>query len=436
MLGAALGRGATSEVFAAEHRFLGDPVALKLLKPDLADDARTTAFVIEAMQIRAIEHPNVVRVLDVGRSDHGSAYLVMERVDGESLAARLARGTLAEAEARPLFAAIADGMQAVHDAGIVHRDLKPGNVMLRGDVPKIVDFGIAKFLGAASAVATARVIGTPAYMAPEQLSGGLIGPFVDIWAFGVMLFEAVTGTLPFAGYDRGRFAQLLEDAPRARTRAPISAALDALIARCLVRDPVRRPASMAELARVLRGDALEPERVTVDLVERGVEVPPTQTTRASRARYVTWAIAGATAVAIGVGAAQWVGHDEDAVAFVPPMPPAIRPAVPAPPPAVPPKFEVHVRSIPAGAQLVLDGRTVGKTPTTLELEGPAALSVRRTGYEPKQIRAERAGTLEVELQPLARPHKRVRAKDRAKDRKREPPADRKREPPTDRETLD
>src|SRR5215207_4314516 len=177
VLGAQLGRGATSEVFAAEHRFLGDPAAIKLLRAEGAGEGGGAALeelVAEAAKLRAVAHPNVVRVLDVGSDPaSGRCYLAMERVDGESLAARLLReGRLPEAEVRRLGAAIADGLAAVHAAGLVHRDLKPANVMLDGARPKLVDFGIAKFLGGDAALATSRRVGTPAYMAPEQLTGG------------------------------------------------------------------------------------------------------------------------------------------------------------------------------------------------------------------------------------------------------------------------
>src|SRR4051812_20254210 len=123
VLGPLLGRGGMSEVYAAEHRFLGDRVAIKLLHTQLASDpAAIDAFIAEANQTRAIEHGNVVRVLDFG-SDRGDCYLVMERLDGESLGARIVReGWLPEAEVRRLGAAIADGVAAAHERGIVHRD--------------------------------------------------------------------------------------------------------------------------------------------------------------------------------------------------------------------------------------------------------------------------------------------------------------------------
>jgi len=272
VLGAQLGRGATSEVFAAEHRFLGDRAAVKLLRAELAGDAAAAEeLVAEAGKLRAVRHPNVVRVLDVGSDPaSGRCYLVMERVEGESLAARLQReARLPEAEARRLGAAIADGLAAVHAAGLVHRDLKPANVMLDGGEPKLVDFGIAKLVGGDAAMATSRRVGTPAYMAPEQIAGGLIAPCVDVWALGVLLFEAVTGRLPFEGFEGGRCPQLVEVAPRAGALASVSPALERLIGSCLERDPGRRPPSMEAVARALRGEggALgEPggERITED----------------------------------------------------------------------------------------------------------------------------------------------------------------------------
>jgi eukaryotic-like serine/threonine-protein kinase len=265
-LGALLGRGGTSEVYAGEHRFLGDAVAVKLLRPALAGDERMRdAFLAEAARTREIAHGSVVRVIDFGHDEAtGSLYLVMERIDGESLATRLRERHVAEPELRALGAAIADGMAAAHARGIVHRDLKPGNVMLRGDAtPAIVDFGIAKSLGDTSAAVTERRIGTVAYMAPEQLTEGLITPAVDIWALGVILYEAATGQPPFVSFENGRLPQLFDTPPRPATLAPVSASLDALIMRCLDRDPARRPASMLEIARVLRGHG--DERVTEDL---------------------------------------------------------------------------------------------------------------------------------------------------------------------------
>ncbi|MBL9012743.1 MAG: serine/threonine protein kinase, partial [Myxococcales bacterium] len=264
-LGALLGRGGSSEVYACTHRVHGTRLALKLLR-----DAADGSFQIEAAT-REVHHPSVVRVLDAGVDRaSGRCFLVMERLDGPDLATHLARGPLDEATARTLLAAVAEGMQAVHAHGLVHRDLKPANVMLHAGSPRIVDFGIAKLLGDNAALVTSRRIGTLAYMAPEQLVGGRIAPSVDVWALGIMLFEAVTGQRPFGGFTDSYSPQLVETAPRVRSLAPVSAAYDALVARCLDPDPVRRPA-MAHVARVLRGEPIadlpdeHDERVTQDI---------------------------------------------------------------------------------------------------------------------------------------------------------------------------
>ncbi len=264
-LGAQLGRGGSSEVYACSHAVHGDRLALKLLR-DTADGA----FQIEA-KARDVHHPSVVRIVDAGVDrTTGRSYLVMERLDGPDLATHLARAPLTEAAARTLLAAVADGMHAVHAHGLVHRDLKPANVMLHAGAPRIVDFGIAKLLGDNAALVTSRRIGTLAYMAPEQLVGGRIAPSVDVWALGVMLFEAVTGQRPFGGFTESYSPQLTETAPRVRSLAPVSAAYDALVARCLDADPAKRPA-MAHVARVLRGEPMtdapdeRDERVTQDI---------------------------------------------------------------------------------------------------------------------------------------------------------------------------
>jgi hypothetical protein len=425
ILGPVLGRGGMSVVHAAEHRFLGDRVAIKLLRSHLAGDAAATAaFVAEATRTRAIDHPGVVRVLDFG-SDGDAFYLVMERLDGESLAARLARcGRLDEPLVRRLGAAIADALAAAHDRGIVHRDLKPGNIVMVGDQPRIIDFGIAREV-AAGAVTGSR-LGTIAYMAPEQLTGGLIAPCVDIWALGVVLFEALAGRLPFDGFADGRSPQLFETAPRlalARAEGDVSPALDAVIASCLDRDPGKRPAAMRTLAASLREST--PERLTEDLAVRSVAPSPDATPRATadatpratpgaalprrRSRRLVTAIAGCTAIALGaVAIAPRIGDrsspDAPAAATARPEPvaatrpsPAAAEIVAVPPP---PSFTVEIRSAPSGAEVVLAGKRIAVTPATLALDAPASLVVTRAGYRPRRIRAERAGAIDVRLVPV------------------------------------
>ena len=314
VLGASLGRGATSEVFAVADN---DALAIKRLHPHLLGDARAVErFAAELERTRAIAHPNVARVHAIG-----DGFLVLERIHGETLATRLARGPLDPDEVRELGAAIADGMAAVHARGIVHRDLKPANVMLAGATPKIVDFGIARSL-ACDALATSTRVGTPAYMAPEQWTAGLVTPAGDVWALGAILFEAATGRLAFDGFANGRCPQLVEPAPAARC----SPVLDRAIAACLDRDPARRP-SMSSLADMLRSD----ERMTQDVQPAPI---------AKRRR--RWPIVAAVA-SVAVASAVY--------ALVPA--PAARTALPspvvmtvAPPPAAPPTV-VQSRSAPA-----------------------------------------------------------------------------------------
>jgi eukaryotic-like serine/threonine-protein kinase len=398
-LGRLLGRGGMSEVYAASHPALGDQLALKLVHGELASDAAVVR----------LHHPNVVRIHEVGRDPQtGHAYVVMDRIDGDDLATRLRARTLAEDEARAMFAAIADGMHAVHAAGIVHRDLKPANVMLRGDVPLIVDFGIAKSLGAQSALATGRRIGTPAYMAPEQLTGGLVAPCVDVWALGVMMFEAVTGTLPFDDFAEGRAPQLFETAPRAASRAAISPAFDHLIARCLERDPGRRTRSMEAIARELRGEIdVEAERVTQDA--GALLAPPLP---ARQLRVWPWVAGSAAAIAFVVGVLAKTHGDGTAAEADPEPPPAPATPVeasPAPPPPQPPRAEVpatapsldvDVRSRPTGALVVVDGRLAGVTPMRLSLPGPTSLVLKKNGHRDAKVRAVRAGSLDVRLVPV------------------------------------
>jgi serine/threonine protein kinase len=337
-----IGRGGTSEVYSAEHALLGGVVAIKLLRPELADDStQAIALVDEGTKVRTIDHPNVVRVLDAGLDpeSHG-CYLVMEHVAGETLSARLRReGPLPETEVRRLGAELADGVAAAHARGIVHRDLKPANVMLEGTRPKIVDFGIAKHLGTRSAVTTGRMVGTLAYMAPEQLSSGLIAPCTDIWALGVIVFEALTGRHPFQNFDDGRCPQLFDEPAHASSLVDVSPALDGILARCLSRDPAGRPASAEQLARLLRGDELiDDERVTADAGPVSEALAPTIAAPLPRRRRTWMFVAGGVVVLATsiIGVALATRSKSTLAPAVVMAPVRITPVVTTPPPVVSP----------------------------------------------------------------------------------------------------
>ena len=309
VLGASLGRGATSEVFAVAG---DDALAIKRLHPHLlGDPCAVERFAAELERTRAIAHPNVARVHAIG-----DGFLVLERIHGETLATRLARGTLDADEVRALGAALADGMAAVHARGVIHCDLKAANVMIAGTTPKIVDFGIARSLESDALVTSTRV-GTPAYMAPERWTAGLVTPAGDVWALGAILFEAATGRLPFADFAGGRCPQLVEPAPP----ACCSPVLDRAIAACLDRDPARRP-SMLALADLLRSD----ERMTQD-----VDSEPRATPIVKRRR--RWPIVAAAA-SLALAAAAYALLPAPAASGTLPLPVLTTLAPPSPPPAV------------------------------------------------------------------------------------------------------
>ena len=265
-----VGRGGMGVVYAAEHPLLGSQAVVKQLRPELsAQRDLIERFFNEARAASRIKHPGIVSIFDFGYGEDGSAYFVMEYLDGESVAARLARsGPIPEAHARRLARQIASALAAAHEAGIVHRDLKPDNVFLvpdeavaGGERAKILDFGIAKLGGEAgegvAVTRTGALLGSPLYMSPEQCRGtGEVDARADIYALGCLLFAMVCGRPPFVGQGVGEIIgkHIYEQPPRPRELAPgISAELDAVIMRALEKDPARRHPTMRAFAAALEG---------------------------------------------------------------------------------------------------------------------------------------------------------------------------------------
>ncbi|MEL7060036.1 MAG: serine/threonine-protein kinase [Acidobacteriota bacterium] len=255
---ARLGRGGMGDVYRVDDLVLGEPAALKFLRPDLADSGHLRR---EVRVARQVTHPNVCRVFDVGEVD-GRPYLTMEWVDGEDLASLLQRiGRLPTDRGVALARQLAAGLAAAHARGVLHRDLKPANILIDPDGrAKIADFGIAE--GAAGADPLTLGAGTPAYMAPELLEGGAPSPATDLYALGLVLYESCTGQYPFEALGRRELAR----AHRVQKPAPPSAHVDELdprlerwILRCLEKDPEDRPASALLVAASLPGggDALD-----------------------------------------------------------------------------------------------------------------------------------------------------------------------------------
>jgi serine/threonine-protein kinase len=260
-----LGEGGMGAVYLAEHTLIGRKVAIKVLLPehsrkqDLVD-----RFFNEAKTAASLNHPALVDVFDFGVHPSGSAYLVMDFLDGESLGNRLARvAPLPVDQAVDLARQVARGMEAAHSRGIVHRDLKPDNIFLVPDAEdptrdqvKILDFGIAKLLGAPSAskgaTSTGMVLGTPLYMAPEQCRGtGTVDHRADVYSLGCILYYMLCGRPPFAYEGVGEIlgAHLHEAVTPPRAINPaLPPALDAVVLKALAKNPAERYQTMADLA--------------------------------------------------------------------------------------------------------------------------------------------------------------------------------------------
>ncbi len=265
-----IGSGGMGVVYKASDERLPREVAIKVLPAGaLADPERRARFRREAVALARLNHPAIATLFEFDQAADLD-FLVMEFVAGETLEARLARGPLAEDEIVALTLQVLDGLTAAHERGVVHRDLKPGNIVVtpRGQV-KLLDFGVAKFVGADRALEASvhttgvgGLAGTLAYMAPEQLLETAVDARADLYAVGVVLYRMATGRLPFT--DQPPLAlvnRILNDPPpSARAlRADLAPGLDDLIRRCLEKDPARRPPSADALAAELRR-ALEPAR--------------------------------------------------------------------------------------------------------------------------------------------------------------------------------
>jgi eukaryotic-like serine/threonine-protein kinase len=264
-LGRVLGRGGMAEVREARDLVLGRRVAVKVLHAALADDpAFIERFRREATAVAALNHPSLVGIFDAG-SDGDIRYLVMEYLEGRTLADVLRQdGRLEPDRALEVGIAAAGALEAVHQAGLVHRDVKPANIMVTpsGGV-KLMDLGIARAADATSLTATQSVIGTAAYLSPEQARGLPADARSDLYSLGCVIYETVAGRRPFEGDSAVSVAlQHVNDDPPAPSHLVdgLPEGLDAVLARALAKDPDRRYATAAEMAadlrRLERGDAV------------------------------------------------------------------------------------------------------------------------------------------------------------------------------------
>ncbi len=371
-----LGRGGMGVVFGARNVRTQSDVALKWMLPRAL--TRTASerhegverFVREARAVSRVDHPNVVRVLDVG-GDPGAPYLVMERLEGESLRDRLARNLLSWDEALAIVLPVMQGVSAAHKAGVVHRDLKPDNIFLCRDVVKVLDFGVSRIGGGeayTTLTRTGTMLGTPAYMPLEQLRGSRdVDERTDVYALGVILFEALSGRLPFEAQTAADQAVLLA---------------------------TRGPEKLAELVPVLRGpraDAVmkalsrdpEDRYPSVEAMAHALENAP-QTTSGARARWL-WMLGAAAAVALAfalwglsepsdVGtpdAPSTLSADAPAVITQPAPLTAPRPTATDTPQAIEPASAPALEAAPTEPSAPMRGRKRGSLPLRARAAVPA-----------------------------------------------------------------
>jgi eukaryotic-like serine/threonine-protein kinase len=318
---AAIGAGGMGEVYRARDTKLGREVAVKILPGLFASDPdRMMRFEREARTLASLNHPHIAQIYGfeetpAGAGHAGVSALVMEMVEGENLSARIARGPIPLDEALPIARQIAEALEAAHEAGIIHRDLKPANIKVRPDgTVKVLDFGLAKLADPAAATSDAIpldaahsptftspamtalgiILGTAAYMAPEQARGRAVDRRADIWAFGCVLFEMLTGRRAFEGDDvSDTLASILKSEPDwTALPAGTPPALRRLLRRCLVKDPARRLSGIG-LARFEIDDTAEP-------VDDGPMHSPVQPAGASRR--VRYALATVVVLLAGLAA--------------------------------------------------------------------------------------------------------------------------------------
>jgi serine/threonine-protein kinase len=314
-VGGVLGRGGFAVVYAGRHRRLGREVAIKRLSVDLLQAAEARErFSAEARLLAALDHPHIVRVYDFVDDEDVSAF-VMERMRGGTLADRLAGGRVERAWACGVVLAALHGLEHAHREGVLHRDVKPENLLFgaRAEV-KVADFGIAKVVGAEGArlTATTGTLGTPAYMAPEQVtrSAGSLSPATDVWAAGAVLYEMLAGEPPFRtdGEIGDVLYQRMTDTPRPlRAVAPdVPGALASVVMRALERAPAARYPTAAAFAAALEpaagADALAATGIAIHRTPARPEEPAPPAVREPPRRR-RWGVAGAAAVLLVIAAA-------------------------------------------------------------------------------------------------------------------------------------
>ena len=289
--------GGAGEVWRGRDEVLGRAVAVKLLRAEYTSHPETLArFRAEARHAAAVAHPGVAQVYDYG--EEGRPFLVMELVEGPSLAGVLAGGPLPAAQAVDVVAQAAAGLAAAHAADLVHRDIKPANLLLApGGVEKVTDFGIAHAAGSAPVTRTGTLVGTPAYLAPERAAGEPATAASDLYSLGIVGYECLTGAPPFTGTPV-EVALAHQHRPLPALPPTVPAGVAALVTRLTAKDPKHRPASAAEAAN-------QAGRLRDDLTTTGPAMPaPTLPLAQATTRVQTLAAAPAASAS---PSGEWAG---------------------------------------------------------------------------------------------------------------------------------
>lgn len=447
-------RGGMGKIYRAEQQPLGRAVALKTL--DLLDPNGEfrERFFNEASIASKLTHPNTVRIFDYGRSDEGVYFLTMELLDGRSLQKVVkSEAPIAPLRLIPIARQVCGALHEAHEQGIVHRDLKPGNIFLtkhgedQDEFAKVLDFGLVKDLDSdVNLSQTGQALGSPLYMSPEQVEGEKVDRRSDIYSMGLVLYVALTGRVPFK---RGSVAtimmqQVTGTIPTFDEILPghsIPPSLEWVVRRCVEKKRDDRIATMRELSRALklcerelRGEleqpidwkldgrgllTLDPSLMTqedtnlhrsAELLKDIPDIPtsPTLNRSVSTVAATGAALAGGglllaggaivvVAVLLLIGIGVVFMNQEDAVPPPPEPVVEVAPPVETPPPPEPVEAavqEVEIRSEPAGAEVLKDGRMIGSTPMTLKVgEEPVELTLQLDGHKPKEILAD--GTVET-----------------------------------------
>lgn len=412
-----LGEGGMGRVYLAEHTKLGRRVALKMLRPEYANSPQAISrFFAEARTVNRIQHENIVAITDFVDEDGAEKYYIMELLEGRSLADDLrAWGVPEMRRTLHIVTQACRALAAAHAAGVVHRDMKPDNIFLtqrngEHDVVKILDFGVAKLLGdrdlpLSAQTAVGAILGTPEYMAPEQVSGRAVDQRADIYAMGIILYQLLTGSLPFKAKNFGEMViKHLTETPVRPNAVPnlvheIPRELERIILQCLEKEADKRPADLQQVAAELDSIAIN---LPADITPR-------------RRTPWRWLAAATAAVALAVAS---VFALSDA-----PEPTPTTHALPQAPPPPPAMITQMLESTPQGAQVFVEGAAepLGQTPMRRNVAlgtGAIALQLRLDGYKPALLNAalDRDGQYHAALEavpppeplPLVEPPPRVR----------------------------